>query len=79
VVVSGDIGIAKSKHRQKAWLEKGCTCFFLKPAWSDQTLYPKTSRLVDRWPQIIEFAAALPSGAGFLVSFRGRKLEPIHP
>ena len=75
VLVSGDKRITRSKHECRAWHEAHLTAFFLKKGWMNQTFWHQAARIVTWWPIIINQAETIEKGIGFLVPFKGAKLQ----
>lgn len=77
VLISGDYRISRSAHERAAWLESRLTAFFLGKGWLNLPLMEQHAKLSHCLPRILEFAAKVSPGTGFMVSVNGR-IEQIY-
>ena len=72
IIISGDIRISKNPHEVEAWRAAGHTTFFLKPGWTNYSLWIQAYKFVKCFPEIIDTAAKAKSGEFFFVSANGK-------
>jgi len=77
VIVSGDIRISQNQFERRAWLNSGLTAFFFAKGWTTISLWDQAWRLIKWWPAIVEQAARIRPGAGFIVPLKSSKLEQL--
>lgn len=77
VIVTCDISITRNPHEIRAWLSSGLTAFFLTNSWSHLSFWDRASKLVSRWPDIIDQAQRVQQGVGFIVKVTSRRMELI--
>ena len=75
-IVSGDLRISKNKVEVDAWLESGCTAFFLEKGWANLVFWEKAHRLIKYWPMITTTANTIAGPIGYRVPLSG-KLKAI--
>jgi hypothetical protein len=77
IIVSGDLRITRNPHEREAWLESRLLAFFFAKGWMNVPFWEQASRLVHWWPRIIDQAQKIAPPAGFIVPFKGSKLEVV--
>jgi hypothetical protein len=77
VIISGDVRISQNQFERRAWLESGLTAFFLGKGWTTLKLWDQTWRFFKWWPDIVNQAARIRPGAGFIVPVKSSKLEQL--
>jgi predicted nuclease of predicted toxin-antitoxin system len=77
VIVSGDTRITKAPHLKAVWLDSKLTAFFLGKGWMNTRYWDQVTLLVRWWPTILETAARIETGTGFIVPYRTHRLEII--
>lgn len=77
VILSGDTAISRNPHEFQAWKEAGHRIFFLKPGWTNLSLWESASKLFHRFPEILKLAQKADLGDVFLVPVKGAKIEKI--
>ena len=77
IVISGDIGISRKPHEQKAWLESGLVVFFLSKGWTNISPLIQLSKLAKILPRVIETAQNARGEKGFIITPSSNKIDPI--
>jgi hypothetical protein len=77
IVISGDTRISRNKHEHEAWLEARLTFFFWAPGWLHLGAWQQAWKLIKWWPTIVDQAAKIAPGAGFMIPAKSNRLEQI--
>ena len=77
-IVSGDPRITRGKIERAAWRESGLTGFFFSDGWASRGLWTQAEDLVHWWPQIVLEARNAIPGSGYLLPFRGKKMQKVY-
>jgi hypothetical protein len=77
VIVSGDIRISQNEFERREWLNSGLTAFFFAKGWTTIKLWDQAWRLIKWWPTIVDQAARIRPGAGFIVPLKSAKLQQL--
>jgi hypothetical protein len=77
IIISGDLRITRNAHERAAWNESKLLAFFLAKGWMNIEFWDQASRLVHWWPRIVDQAGKVAPPGGFIVPFKGAKLELV--
>ena len=77
IIVSGDLRITRNPHEREAWLESGLLAFFFARGWMNVDFWAQAARLVHWWPKLVDQAQSVVPPAGFIVPFKGSRLEVV--
>ena len=77
VVLTADYDIARQGAIKVAWKKAGLVGFVLRPAWKDFTPIIQASKLLARWPQILEQAALAAPGSTYELGIKAGKIQTL--
>jgi hypothetical protein len=77
VVLTSDYDIVRRGVIKVAWKKAGLIGFVLRPAWQDFGPIEQTSRLLARWPRILEQAKLAAPGSTYELGIRPGKIPTL--